>query len=219
MALPLLDAPPRPHLRGWLHALAAVAAVSLAPIVITLGPGGGARWVVAVYALAVVGLFGVSAGYHRLAWGTRAQGVMSHVDHSMIFVFIAATYTPFAVFLLEGRNQIIILALVWGGAIAGIVRRLLWPHASGWITVAPYLAVGWAIVFVVDDIWISLGVAGFILLAVGGLLYSLGAAVYASARPNPWPRWFGHHEVFHLLVVVAVAAHYVSVNFFALPKA
>lgn len=219
MTHPLIDSIPRPHLRGWFHAVAAIAAVALAPIVIALGPGGGARWIVAAYALAVIGLFGVSASYHRLAWGTRAHGFMCHLDHSMIFVFIAATYTPIAAFLLEGRARTLILALVWGGAIAGIVRRLVWPDAPRWVAVLPYLAVGWAAVLVVDDVWVSIGVAGFVLLLVGGLLYSLGAAVYASARPNPWPRWFGNHEIFHLLVVIAVATHYVTVNFFALPKA
>jgi hemolysin III len=202
-----------------MHALAAIAAIALAPIVITMGPGGGARWIVALYALAVVGLFGVSAGYHTLAWGTRAHGLMCHLDHSMIFVFIAATYTPLAVFVLEGRARPLILALVWGGAIAGILRRFVWPDAPRWVAILPYLAVGWAAILVVDDMWVAMGVAGFVLLLVGGLLYSIGAAVYATARPNPWPRWFGHHEVFHLLVVVAVAAHYVTVNFFALPKA
>lgn len=209
----------RPYLRGWSHALAFLAAVCLAPIVIVLGPGGSARWIVAIYALAVVGLFGVSAGYHRLAWGTRAHGVMNHVDHSMIFVFIAATYTPLAAFTLEGGARSLILGLVWGGALLGIARRLAWPDAPSWLTVLPYLAVGWAAVLVVDDLWRTVGVAGFVLLLVGGLLYSVGAVIYASARPNPWPRWFGHHEIFHLLVIAAVAVHYVTVNFFALPKA
>lgn len=209
----------RPHLRGWSHAVAALVASALAPIVIVMGPGGGARWIVAVYALAVVGLFGVSAAYHRLAWGTSAHELWNHIDHSMIFVFIAATYTPLAAFTLEGGSRTLILALVWGGAILGITRRLAWPHAPRWVTVVPYLAVGWAAVLVVDELWVTIGVAGFVLLLVGGLLFSAGAAIYAAARPNPWPGWFGHHEIFHLLVVVAVAVHYVTVNFFALPKA
>jgi len=219
MSNPLTFDVARPHLRGWSHALATVAAVVLAPIVIVMGPGGGARWVVSIYALAVVGLFGVSAAFHRLAWGTRAHELMNHLDHTMIFVFIAATYTPLAVFALEGASRALILALVWGGAFAGVVRRLAWPQAPRWVTIIPYLAVGWAAVLVVDELWMEIGVAGSVLLLVGGLLYSLGAAIYASARPNPWPRWFGHHEIFHLLVIAAVAVHYVSVNFFALPKA
>lgn len=198
--------------------IAAIAAIALAPILIVFAPTG-ARWPAAIYAAGVIGVFVVSASYHRLAWPTRFRSLFRRLDHSMIFVFIAATYTPFAALGLEGTASTFILWFVWCGAAVGISLRLLWIDAPGWVVVVPYLVVGWCIVFVIDDLWRSLGVAAFVLLLVGGLLYSLGAAVYARRSPNPSARWFGYHEVFHLLVVLAVAVHYVAVAFTALPAA
>lgn len=191
----------------------------LAPILIALTPGGAERTVAAIYALGVIALFGISGFYHRVAWPTRFHGVFRRLDHSMIFIFIAVTYTPIAAFVLEGRASTAILWVAWTGAALGVIIRLAWLDAPRFFTVAPYLAIGWCVVFVIDDVWRRIGVAGFILLAVGGVLYTLGGAVYARRSPDPSPKWFGYHEVFHLLVVAAVAVHYVAVVFFALPKA
>jgi hemolysin III len=137
----------------------------------------------------------------------------------MIFVAIAGTYTPIAVFALSDGVAKVVLPIVWVGAIIGIIVRNTWPDAPKPLAAAPYVAVGWVAVFVMLDMWRELGVAGFTLVAVGGLLYTVGAAVYAFRRPNPWPRTFGYHEIFHLFVIAGAALHYVSVAFVALPKA
>ncbi len=209
----------RPRLRGWFHAAACIAAVTLAPIVIVAAPGGAPRGVIALYAGAIVALFGISAVYHRVPWAHRAREIMKTLDHSMIFVAIAATYTPVAAFGLHGDDRLMLLLVVWIGAAVGVASKILWPGAPKALAVATYLAVGWAALLVIDDLWRSLGVAGFVLLIVGGLLYSGGALIYALRNPDPWPRWFGYHELFHVLVIAAAAVHYVAVTFVALPKA
>ncbi len=210
---------PQPVLRGWSHAIAALAATALAPILIALGPGGADRAVVAVYAIAVVGVFGVSAVYHRFDWTPRVKAVIRRLDHSMIFVFIAATYTPVGFFALGSSSARLVLSVVWSGALLGVVGRVAWLNAPRWVLIAPYPIVGWAALLVIGDIWRGLGVAGSTLLFIGGGLYTIGALIYAVRRPDPWPRWFGYHEIFHLLVVAAVALHYVAIAFFALPLA
>ena len=210
---------PTPVLRGWSHAVAALAATVLAPIVIALGPDGADRAVVTVYAIAVVGVFGVSAAYHRFDWTPRIKAVIRRLDHSMIFVFIAATYTPVGFFALEPGAAKLVLSVVWSGALLGAIGRIMWLNAPRWVLIAPYPIVGWAALLVIGDVWRGMGIAGSTLLFVGGGLYTLGALIYATHRPDPWPRWFGYHEVFHLLVVAAVAVHYVAIAFFALPLA
>jgi hemolysin III len=215
VAIPMHLAP-KPRLRGWSHAVAAVVAVVLCPIIIVLSPG--ARVVAAVHAGATIGLLGVSAVYHRFRWGPRMHTVLRRLDHSMIFVAIAATYTPIAVLVLPPGPGRTILAVAWAGAFVGVATQLLWPTAPRALTVGLYVTVGWAAMLVIDDIWRALGVAGFALMLLGGLLHTAGALVYATRRPDPWPTWFGFHEVFHLFVVAAVATHYVMVAGFALPK-
>ena len=210
---------PKPVLRGWSHAIAALAATVLAPIVIALGPGGADRAIVAVYAIAVVGIFGVSAAYHRGDWTPTVKEMFRRLDHSMIFVFIAASYTPVGFFALGTGSAQLVLSVVWSGALLGVVGRIMWLNAPRWVLIAPYPIVGWAALLVIGDVWRGMGIAGSTLLFVGGGLYTLGALIYATHRPDPWPRWFGYHEVFHLLVVAAVAVHYVAIAFFALPLA
>ncbi len=207
----------KPHLRGWSHAAAWVAAVALCPIVIVVSPG--ARGSAALYSGAIVGLFGISAAYHRFRWGERMHALMRRLDHSMIFVAIAATYTPIALVALPGSEGTLILSVVWVGAAAGVGMRLFWPAAPRGLMVAFYVAVGWVALLVIDHIARALGVAGFTLLLVGGVLHTAGAVVYATRRPDPWPRWFGFHEIFHLLVIAAIASHYVVVAAIALPMA
>jgi len=171
-----------------------------------------------VYSAATIGLFGVSATYHRFHWRERAHSVLRRIDHSMIFVAIAATYTPVALALPNGPGALI-LSLVWTGAAAGVATQLFWPTVQRGVVVSLYVVVGWAALLVIDDVWRSIGVTGFVLLIAGGILHTAGAAVYARQRPNPFPIWFGFHEIFHLFVVAAVATHYVAVSFFALPSA
>lgn len=207
----------KPALRGWIHAVAAVAAVVLAPLVVAFSPAG-TRLVAGLYAGAVIGLFTTSALYHRFAWRPGIRGLWKRLDHSMIFVAIAATYTPVALFVLPDRTGGIILTAVWLGALAGTAMQFGWPSAPGWVTVIPYLLCGWAVLPAIGQLWANMHVAGFILLLSGGLVFSAGAGIYAAKRPDPWPRWFGFHEIFHVLVTVGVALHYVTVAFFALPN-
>ncbi|MFT7646190.1 MAG: hemolysin III [Candidatus Poriferisodalaceae bacterium] len=209
----------RPRFRGLSHLLAFAGALTAAPLLILNTPGVGQRFIVAIYALAVVALFGVSAAYHRGDWGERSAGFMRRLDHSMIFVLIAATYTPIAVFALPTSTAQWVLPVVWGGAIVGIVGRLAWAGAPYPVVAVPYLLVGWVGVVALGDILDSLGVAGFVLIVTGGGLFTIGALIYALHRPNPWPKWFGYHEIFHLFVIGGVAVHYVAVAYFAVPQA
>jgi hemolysin III len=169
--------------------------------------------------VAIVALFTVSALYHRIHWGERAQAVLRRLDHSMIFIAIAATYTPIAVFVFPSGTTALVLTLVWVGAGAGTAMRLWWHGAPYWVVAIPYLAVGWVGVVALGDIWRGLGAGGFTLIVVGGGLFTFGAVIYAMHWPNPWPRWFGYHEIFHVLVVAGIAVHYVVVAFYAVPQA
>ncbi len=209
----------RPRFRGFSHLLAFASALTLAPLVIVAAPGVGPRFVMAVYSMAIVGLFGVSALYHNVKWGERAHTFMRRLDHSMIFLAIAGTYTPVALFALPPTSARLVLLVVWIGATLGIVSRWAWTNAPYPVIALPYVAVGWACLLVVGDVWRSMGVAGFTLLLVGGVLYTMGAVIYATRKPDPWPRWFGYHEVFHVFVIAGAAVHYVAVAFFALPQA
>jgi len=207
----------KPKLRGWMHAAAAPAAIALAPILIVKAPPG-SRLITAIYAFAVVGLFSISAIYHRFAWNPVVRGFWKRLDHSMIFVVIAATYTPVAVFLLPDSTAKWILITVWSGAAIGIATQLVWPTAPNWMIVIPYLLCGWAITPAITQVWDSLGVGGFALLVSGGMCFTVGAIVYALKRPDPWPSWFGYHEIFHVFVTAGIALHYVLVAFVAIPR-
>lgn len=212
---PLADetAEVRPRLRGWSHLVAAIAAVVLCPLVIVASPG--SRAVVAIFAASVIGLFATSGSYHCFGWGTRAHEFFRRADHSVIFVVIAATYTPIAVAALPGGLARTLLWAVWLGAAGGVGVQLFWPRAPRGLIVALYLIVGWASLPVIHLFWQRLGVAGFMLVLLGGVLHTIGAVIYGTQRPDPWPRWFGFHEIFHVLVIAAVASHYVVVAFIA----
>jgi len=206
----------KPRLRGWLHTyaffVAAVAGVVLCSLA-ALRPGIAPLLSCVVYSLTVCGLFGVSALYHRRVWTKAGYQVMRRLDHSMIFVFIAGTYTPFSVLLLDRRPATVILAVVWGGALAGVAMKLAWPHAPRWASAPLYLALGWVAVAVLPDLLHRGGVVAFVLLLVGGLVYSVGAIFYALRRPNPWPNVFGHHEFFHATTLVAAICHHIAIYF------
>ena len=203
----------KPRLRGVLHEAAfAVSLVSGTAIVI-LAKGVRATTAATVYAVAVALLFGTSAAYHRGSWSPRAEAVMERLDHSMIFVLIAGTYTPFTLLLLQGTAQWVVLSVIWAGALAGVVARLLLPRGSRrWLFPVLYLALGWMAVVVLPDLLHRGGIAVLVLLLVGGACYTLGAVVYARRLPDPSPRWFGYHEVFHAFTLLAFVAHYVAVS-------
>lgn len=209
--------PARPYLRGWSHLVAAVVAIVLCPIVIVTATDNRAS--IALYAAAVIGLFGISGLYHCLFWGTRVEGIFQRLDHAMIFFVIAATYTPIVLTTLEPTLQKIVLGSVWVGAIGGALSQVLWTRGPRWLTVLLYMLVGWAIVPGIGQLERALTTAGLALIVVGGLLHTIGGLVYAVKVPNPSPRWFGFHEVFHVLVIAAIAAHYVVIVFFLAPSA
>jgi hemolysin III len=205
----------RPRLRGWLHLWAFGVSVAAGIVLVSVvGATRGAEAAVAtcIYAVTVCLLFGVSATYHRVRW-TRASrhALLARLDHSMIFVFIAGTYTPFAVLAMPERTGRIVLTVVWLGALGGVLLKTSWITAPRWLGVPLYLALGWVAVFVAPSLFQHGGVATFVLVVVGGLLYTFGGIVYGLKRPNPWPRVFGYHEVFHLCTVVAATCHMVAV--------
>ncbi len=197
--------PPKPLLRGVSHRSAFTASLTLAPIMIVEAPGIWPRFVTALY--------------HRINWGQRGRLTMQRLDHVTIFVAIAAAYTPVAVFALSPWAMKVVLPMVWGGALLGMAIRLRYTDAPTSLVALPYLVVGWSLLPVVTDAWQNLGVAGFLLLLIGGLLYTAGGIVFAIRRPDPWPDTFGFHEIFHVLTVAAAALHYVAFAFIVLPKA
>jgi len=205
----------KPRMRGWLHAyaffVAAAAGIVLCSIAATRGLS--PLLCCAIYSLSVCGLFGVSALYHRRVWSPRGYQVMRRLDHSMIFLLIAGTYTPFSYLLLPRPTAVWILGVVWGGAIAGVALNLIWPHAPRWVSAPLYLALGWVAIAVLPTILRVGGVAALVLLLVGGVAYTVGAVFYALRRPNPWPTVFGHHEFFHACTLVAALCHHIGVYF------
>ncbi len=201
-------------MRGWLHAGAFPVSVALGVIAVALASTFRARLAVGIYALSIALLFGTSALYHRKMWSTsRSRSLMKRLDHSMIFVFIAGTYTPLTLLALPPRTSRTILTIVWSGAAVGIGLRMLWLHSPRFLMVPLYIALGWVAVFVIPQLLHTAGVTTLVLIVVGGVLYSIGAIVYATRRPNPAPETFGYHEVFHAFTIVAAACHYIAVIF------
>ena len=209
----------KPLLRGVSHRAAFVASATLAPIVVVSAPGRWPRLITGLYSISIVALFGVSALYHRVNWGPVNRRRLQKFDHVTIFIAIAATYTPVAAFALSAWAAKLVLTLVWGGAFIGAVLRIRFTQAPKWVVAGPYLVIGWSLLAVNKDAWHQLGVLGFLLFLIGGLLYTLGAIVFAAQRPDPWPSMFGFHEVFHSLTVAAASLHYVAFVFVVLPKA
>lgn len=210
----------KPRLRGVSHQWAFFVSLVLGVALVLAAPGPRATGAVAVYAASVAALFGASALYHRVNW-TRAgsRRWMRRLDHSMIFVLIAGTYTPFALLVLDGGLATGILIAVWSGAAAGIVLKLVWVDAPDWLSAVLYVALGWIVVIALPDLLSGLGLSGAALVGLAGLLYTLGAVVYALQRPDPLPTVFGYHEVFHAMVIAAAALQYAVVAFFVLPGA
>jgi hemolysin III len=203
--------PIKPRLRGRLHAGMVPASLAAGIVLICLAGTPQAVWACTVYSVAAWLLFGTSAVYHLGTWGPLGEAVLRRLDHANIFLIIAGTCTPLAVLLLSPDQWTFLLWVVWTGALAGIAFRVLWVGAPRWLYTPCYLALGWAPVRYLPDFLHSGGVAVVSLIVTGGLLYSAGAVVYALQRPNPSPRWFGFHEVFHALTVAAFTAHYIAV--------
>jgi len=206
----------RPRMRGWLHVYAFGVAVVCGIVLCSVAADRArstALFACVLYSVTVCGIFGVSALYHRRIWDPRRYLLMKRLDHSMIFVFIAGTYTPFCVLLLGASQARTLLAVVWTGALAGVALKMCWPRAPRWLSVSLYLALGWIAVFVLPEILQQGNVAVVALLAAGGAAYSIGALFYAFKWPDPWPLTFGHHELFHAATIAAASCHHVAVYF------
>jgi hemolysin III len=205
----------RPTWRGWIHAATFPVAIAAGIVLIVLAQGTAATWASAVFMATSLLLFGNSALYHRFSWGPRTKAVLKRIDHANILLLIAGTYTPIAVLALPPEKGMLLLALVWGGAVLGILFRVFWIGAPRWLYVALYLVLGWAAVMYFGDL-LQANLAMMVLVVVGGLLYTAGAVVYALKRPNPWPGHFGFHEIFHVCTVLAFLCHWTAALLIAL---
>lgn len=201
----------KPHLRGWLHAgwtpVVAIACTAL----IVLAPDGAARVSALVFGVTAVVLFGTSALYHRGTWSPRAHSILRRMDHSNIFLIIVGSYTPLSVLLLPRREATVLLVAVWSLAIAGILFKVFVTREMRWLSAPLYLGLGWAAVAYLPHFWDHGGPVVLGLVVAGGLLYTVGALVYAARWPDPSPRLFGFHEVFHAFTVVAFACHFAAI--------
>lgn len=209
--------PARPRLRGVVHKWAFLASLPLGAALVVASAGHGATLATTIYVSTVSGLLGVSALYHRVTWSVGARRRMRLLDHSMIFVIIAGSYTPWALVVLDSSLAETILLVVWGGALVGVLVRLAWTEAPKWFVALPYVVVGSVTVTVLPGLLERVGAAGTGLLVLAGALSLVGAGVYTFRRPDPAPTVFGYHEVFHLLVVVALAAHSLAVALYVVP--
>lgn len=200
----------KPKMRGWIHAATFPIAIALGIVLIFFANGTAAITGAAIFMATSLALFGVSALYHRIGWSPNVKAVFRRIDHANIFLLIAGTYTPLSIVLLPADKATILLSLVWTGAILGVLFRVFWIGAPRWLYVVLYVVLGWSAMLFVTDLfrasWITMT-----LVLIGGVLYSIGAAVYGFKRPNPSPRWFGFHEVFHSLTVAAFLCQWTGV--------
>jgi hemolysin III len=212
--------PTTPRLRGVTHQWAFVASIFTGTALVLSAPSSRARLAAAIYAVSVVALFASSALYHRVRWRSpAARRWMRRLDHSMIFVVIAGTYTPFALIALRGALAGALLIVVWAGAAAGVVLTLAWIDAPEWLIALLYVLLGWVGAIALPTLIATLGAGPAALVAAGGVLYTAGAVIYARKRPDPVSAVFGYHEVFHVLVIAAAALQYAAIAFFVLPGA
>jgi hemolysin III len=202
----------KPKLRRWMHAASAPLTLAAGIVLVVLSPTASTRIGSAVFATSALVLFTVSGIYHRGTWSPRVWRFLRRFDHANIFLLIAGTYTPFTLLLLHGTDRLVLLSVVWTGAILGVAFRVFWNHAPRWLYTPIYMALGWAAVFYFGDFVQNASTAVIVLMAVGGGLYTLGGVVYGFKKPNPFPRWFGFHEVFHTLTIAAFVTHYVGIS-------
>jgi hemolysin III len=209
----------KPKLRGWLHAGTAPLALAAGVVLVALSPTASTRVGSAAFALSALLVFTVSAIYHRGTWSPRTWAFLRRFDHANIFVLIAGTYTPYALLFLHGEARTTLLLIVWAAAIAGVLFRVFWTDAPRWLYTPMYIALGWAAVFFIpqfvdgaNKFSSGIAIATLALVAAGGILYTVGGVVYGLKKPNPSPRWFGFHEVFHSFTILAFVAHYVGVS-------
>ena len=202
---------PKPLMRGWLHLAMTPIALVAGVVLIVFAPTVTGRIGGAVWLLAAVELFGVSALYHRGNWGERTHVMLRRLDHANIFVFIAASYTPLALALLGPTSAAMLLWVIWLTALAGVFFNLVWVSSPRWLHTILYLAMGWAALGWIGEFWANAPLGVFLLITLGGVIYSAGAVVYALKRPDPSPRYFGYHEIFHACTIVAAICHFVAI--------
>lgn len=211
----VVDLVDTPRARGWIHLVSTVVAVFAGLALIQgawLAASPHAWWAASVYAVGVVAMFGVSATYHRVRWGSPlAEKWMMRLDHSIIFVFIAACYTPLAMLAMPPDIGIEVLTIVWTGAAAGVALKMFWPSAPRWVGIPLYLMLGYVALWFAGTLLDQAGATVVALLIAGGVLYNVGAVLYGVRWPNPWPATFGHHEFFHAFTVAAAACHFVAI--------
>ena len=208
-----------PRLRGLLHAHAAWVAGAASIVLVALAPTAGARVAALIYGGSMIALFSASALYHRWPGDSRWKPWLRRLDHSTIYVFIAASYTPVGLLVLEGTLRTVVLVSVWVGAAAGVFLSLAWINAPRWLQAGCYVALGWVAVIALPELAEGAGVAPLVLFAVGGVLYLVGAAVYTTQRPDLWPHTYGFHEVFHTLVIAAALVHFIAMAGWVVPSA
>jgi hemolysin III len=207
----------KPRLRGVSHQWAFFLSLGAGAALILAASGTTAVIAMSVYAFSLSAMLGTSALYHRITWTPEVRQWMRRLDHTMIFVFIAGTYTPFALLVMHGTLANVVLIVVWATAAAGMILNLVWISAPYWFTVVVYLSTGWVAIVTLPQLWDEIGPVGVGLIALGGALYTAGAVIYARRKPDPRPQVFGYHEIFHVLVIAAAAVQYVAVAVYALP--
>jgi hemolysin III len=207
----------KPRLRGVFHQWAFVAAVPLGVVLVLVTETTRGRVAAFVFAASVVLMFGASALYHRPNWSPSRRAWLRRLDHAGIYCLIAGSYTPVGLLALRGAWQTVVLAIVWSGCAAAIFIRLFWLSAPKWLSAVVAIALGWVGVVAMPEIYFKAGLGCLLLILAGGILYSVGAVIYATRRPDPFPATFGYHEIFHLLIVVAVALQYAAIAFYVLP--
>ena len=207
----------RPRLRGLVHLAAFLVSVPVGAALVAAAESGSAERALGIYAATVSIMLGVSALYHRVTWSPGRRRWMRRVDHSTVFLVLAGSYTPWALLVLDGPTSDVILVAMWVGAAVGAAVNIAWIEAPKPVVAATYVAVGLLALIVLPDWLATLGLGGTALVALAGGLSAVGALAYASGRPNPWPGVFGYHEVFHTLVVAALAVHTLAIALYALP--
>ena len=207
----------KPRLRGVSHQWAFFVSLGAGAALVLAASGSRAVIAMSIYAFSLSAMLGTSALYHRVTWTPEVRQWMRRLDHTMIFVFIAGTYTPFALLVMHGTLANLVLIVVWTTALAGLVLNLVWISAPYWFTTVVYISTGWVAIVTLPQLWNEIGPVGVGMIALGGALYSAGAVVYARRKPDPRPDVFGYHEIFHVLVIAAAAIQYAAVAIYALP--
>jgi hemolysin III len=208
----------KPRMRGLSHYYAFFLSLAAGTVLVATASRGLATWTALVYALSISAMLGASALLHRGTWTPAQARILTKLDHTCIYLLIAGTYTPISLIAMSGVIRVLVFSVVWLGAIVGIALEWMWYRPPrGWVT-TNYIVVGWVALIALPQLWSSLGVAGFLLVLLGGVSYTVGAVIHAAQRPDPWPEVFGYHELFHVFVLVALLLHFAAIAFVVLPK-